>query len=469
MTTGSQQMMWRTASPFASVRVRIAGGFVLLIAILGGVVGASIWLVQAYRADLAEMEARSNIASLLQETKVDAVFAGAALEQYILTGDETSLQDIRKRSTSALSSLTQAMNLAKEGDPEQQARLEQIVQDSIAAANAIDQVLTVRQNAGQEAAAEVMQKATPWLTTFWQDMEDLSAYEREQAALLRQRADRMGNLALSFLIVSGVVGAGFGMAASYVIARSIIQPLSRLGRAAKAVAAGDLSVRAETQGPPELAELAQTLNYTIAALEQRERELVASNEEIKERNRQLLEARSLAASDALTGLGNHRSFHEAIRREVYAVDLHGGRVSVIMMDLDGFKAVNDTLGHLAGDKILRECAAIFTLVVRPECVYRYGGDEFAVILPGVREEEAAEIAERLRRAIGSRQDGGLKHVSISLGVASYPESAGSAEELIYRADAAMYSAKAAGKDRVTRWESIAAGGQGAPAAATPER
>lgn len=464
-----RQNVGRTASPFASVRVRIAAGFVLLIGILGGVVSASVWLAQSYRSNLEQMEARSNIASLLQETTVDTVYAGASLEQYILTGDETALQDIRSRSASALDNLTQAAALAKEGDAEQQARLDQIVQDSIAAATAIDQVVTMRQKAGAEAAAQVMQKALPWLTEFWQDVEDLSAYEHQQTTLLRQRADHMGDLALSFLIVSGVAGAGFGMAASYVIARSIIQPLSRLGRAAKAVATGDLSARAETEGPTELTELAQTLNYTIATLEQREKELLASNEDLKERNRQLLEARSLAATDALTGLGNHRSFHEAIRREAYALDLHGGHVSVIMMDIDGFKTVNDTMGHLEGDRILRECAAAFTQVVKREHLYRYGGDEFAVILPGVREAEAAEVAERLRRAIGARPEGGLKHVSISLGVASYPENAGSAEELIYRADAAMYSAKAAGKDRVGRWEFISASGQGAPAAATPQR
>ena len=181
---------------------------------------------------------------------------------------------------------------------------------------------------------------------------------------------------------------------------------------------------------------------------------MTSNEELKERNRQLMEARALAATDALTGLSNHRAFHEAIRREVYTVDLHGGTVSVVMLDLDGFKAVNDALGHLEGDKVLRECAAAFTQVVRRECVYRYGGDEFAVILTGVGEEEAAAIAEQLRRVVAQRGGDGVRRVSISLGVATYPENARSAEELIYRADAAMYWAKAAGKDRVGRWDAV---------------
>ena len=441
-------------NPLASVRGRIAGGFVLLIAILGGAVGTSVWLVQDYRSDLAQMEARSNIVSLLQETKVDAVYAGASVEQYILTGDEKALEDIRNRSSSALNYLTQAAALAKEGDPEQQARLDQIVQDSIVAATAINQVVTMRQNVGPDAAAEVMQRALPWLTQFWQDMEALGAYEREQASLLRQRADRMGKVAVWSLSLSGALGAALGAAAAYLIARSIIRPLSGLEKAAHAVAIGDLTARAEVNGPRELARLAHTLNYTIGALQQRERELMTSNEELKERNRQLMEARALAATDALTGLSNHRAFHEAIRREVYTVDLHGGTVSVVMLDLDGFKAVNDALGHLEGDKVLRECAAAFTQVVRRECVYRYGGDEFAVILTGVGEEEAAAIAEQLRRVVAPRGGDGVRRVSISLGVATYPENARSAEELIYRADAAMYWAKAAGKDRVGRWDAV---------------
>lgn len=456
MSTGEQgrlkEAIDRRGNPLASVRGRIAGGFVLLIAILGGAVGTSVWLVEAYRSDLAQMEVRSNVVSLLQETKVDAVYAGASLEQYILTGDEKALEDIRNRSSSALDYLTQAAALAKEGDPEQQARLDQIVQDSIVAATAINQVVTMRQRVGPDAAAEVMQRALPWLTQFWQDMEDLSAYEREQASLLRQRADQMGKVAVWSLSLSGALGAALGAAAAYLVARSIIRPLSGLEKAANAVAIGDLTARAEVDGPRELARLARTLNYTIGALEERERELITSNEELKERNRQLMEARAMAATDALTGLPNHRAFHEAIRREVYTVDLHGGAVSVVMLDLDGFKAVNDALGHLEGDKVLRECAAAFTQVVRRECVYRYGGDEFAVILTGVGEEEAAAIAEELRRAVAQRGGDGVRRVSISLGVATYPENARSAEELIYRADAAMYWAKAAGKDRVGRWD-----------------
>jgi len=469
MTADKEKAIFWAARLFMSVRVRVAVGFVLLIAILGIVVGISVWLVGSYRSSLAEMDARANIASQLEQTKVDAVYAGASIEHYILTGDPTRLDEIRKRSAAAMEHLTRAAALADASDRQEKDHIAQLVSDAVASSAAINEVILVRDAAGPDAASQTMQAALPSLNEFWAHMEDTTQFEHQQAALLRDRADRVGRLALWFLIVSGVAGAGFGIAGSYLIARSILQPLSRLGGVAKAVAAGDLSARAPAGGPTELAELAQTLNYTIATLEQREKELMASNEELKERNRQLLEARSLAASDALTGLGNHRSFHEAIRREVYAVDLHGGHVSVIMMDIDGFKAVNDTMGHLEGDKILRECAAVFTQVVKREHVYRYGGDEFAVILPGMREAEAAEVAERLRRAIASRAESGLKHVSISLGVASYPENAGSAEELIYRADAAMYSAKAAGKDRVSRWEQVGAVAHGAPAAGPPGR
>lgn len=464
MASGNERTV-RRASLLASVHVRVAAGFVLLIAILGTVVGASVWLVGAYRADLAEMDARSAIASQLEQTKVDAVYAGASIEHYILTGDQTRLDEVRRRSAAAMEHLTRAAALANASDPQERDHINQLVSDGIAAAASLNQVILMRDAAGPDAAAQAMAAALPKLNDFWAHMEDTTDFEHQQAARLRDRANRMGSAAFWFLIIWGVLGAGAGIAASYLIARSILAPLSRLARAAKAVASGDLSARAEPGGPRELAELADTLNYTINALAQREKELLASNEELKERNRQLLEARSLAATDALTGLGNHRSFHEAIRREVYAVDLHGGAVSVIMLDIDGFKNVNDSLGHLEGDKILRECAAAFTGVVRRECVYRYGGDEFAVILPGAREAEAVEVAERLRRAVAARPESGLRRVSISLGVASYPENAGSAEELIYRADAAMYWAKAAGKDRVGRWETVTASGQQAPAAA----
>jgi diguanylate cyclase (GGDEF)-like protein len=204
-------------------------------------------------------------------------------------------------------------------------------------------------------------------------------------------------------------------------------------------------------GPRELAHLGHTLNFMVEKLEQRERELVRSNDELQQRNRQLVDARTQAATDGLTGLRNHRKFHERVREEVTHAEAEGGNTGLVMLDLDGFKKINDSEGHLAGDEILRKVSVVLAEVAGIQHTYRYGGDEFAVLLPGSDREQTAETAEQMRGAVESRIGGDGLPLTVSLGVAAYPETAGSAEELIYRADAAMYHAKGAGKNRVAAW------------------
>jgi diguanylate cyclase (GGDEF)-like protein/PAS domain S-box-containing protein len=199
----------------------------------------------------------------------------------------------------------------------------------------------------------------------------------------------------------------------------------------------------------------EALNRSLEAkVRERTEELRLANEKLQERNRQLLDARAQAATDSLTGLWNHRAFHERIRKEVRLAQETGSPLGVIMMDIDDFKRINDSYGHLAGDQMLRELAVTITEVTKREDTYRYGGDEFALLLPSVESQGVSEIAERLRRAVERRTNGEGDRVTVSLGVASFPDSAASAEELIYGADAAMYWAKSGGKNRVAGWDKL---------------
>ncbi|MFQ5791799.1 MAG: diguanylate cyclase, partial [Acidobacteriota bacterium] len=183
-------------------------------------------------------------------------------------------------------------------------------------------------------------------------------------------------------------------------------------------------------------------------------ELRASNEELRRRNRELQNARAQAATDALTGLGNHRLFHERTQDAVRRAQEDDNSVGLVMLDIDDFKLANDSMGHQAGDNILREIALALIGTVGEEKAYRYGGDEFAVLLPAVDHRKAAVVAERLRRASEKRTRGNGNEITVSLGVASFPDVAASVQELIYGADAAMYWAKAAGKNRVGHWSKL---------------
>jgi diguanylate cyclase (GGDEF)-like protein len=164
-----------------------------------------------------------------------------------------------------------------------------------------------------------------------------------------------------------------------------------------------------------------------------------------------------ARTDALTGLGHHGSFMVDLGREVAAA-LAGRRpLGLCMVDLDGFKRVNDNLGHLAGDALLIGLAARMRGVIRGgKGLYRFGGDEFAILLPGADRASAAAVGQRLRRAVSEQPfalgDGQKIPITCSIGVASIVQDAVEPRALIAAADAALLYAKARGKNRVMEAE-----------------
>ncbi|MEK7247622.1 MAG: diguanylate cyclase, partial [Chloroflexota bacterium] len=219
--------------------------------------------------------------------------------------------------------------------------------------------------------------------------------------------------------------------------------------------------------PREFAHLGSVLNEMMSAIEVRTGDLREANRKLRSQNKELADVRIQAATDPLTGLGNHRSFHKTLRDEAAFAASQGAPLGLIIIDLDGFKEVNDSLGHLAGDQLLREVAVALTRVVDRDRTYRYGGDELSVILPGDDQATTVETAERLKGAILGVSAPG-HGITASFGVACFPESASTSEELVYRADTAMYWAKSAGKNRVSSWSDVA-GSVGASARQANER
>lgn len=158
--------------------------------------------------------------------------------------------------------------------------------------------------------------------------------------------------------------------------------------------------------------------------------------------------------DPLTGLWNHARFQELLLWAVQSANLQKTQLSVLFFDVDDFKKYNDQLGHQQGDRALRFVAeTAFRALRKSDTLARYGGEEFAVILPGAGQDEAMEVAEKIRAQIEAKSTGilnmqTLKTITVSIGVATYPQNALEREKLIYCADAALYEAKRAGKNRV---------------------
>ncbi len=156
-----------------------------------------------------------------------------------------------------------------------------------------------------------------------------------------------------------------------------------------------------------------------------------------------LQATRLASIDPLTGVGNHRHFHECLAQALAEAGGSGGTLSLCVIDVDDFKRINDRLGHPAGDAVLARIAAVLR---RDAAAFRLGGDEFALILPDRRQDQCLEVATAVSARIAALSFEGIGSVTISTGVAAFPDQAADQEELIRFADSALYWAKEQGKN-----------------------
>jgi diguanylate cyclase (GGDEF)-like protein len=177
--------------------------------------------------------------------------------------------------------------------------------------------------------------------------------------------------------------------------------------------------------------------------------------DITDRTRLLLELRRDAQTDELTGVANRRCFVGAIETEFKRAIRHGGFFSVIILDMDHFKAINDSYGHGAGDSVLTSVAMHIVSCLRQiDLMSRYGGDEFAILLPETQSDGAFEAAEKIRKVVSDttvKSGGNMIQVTASLGLATYvPGRSTDWVQLLNEADQALYRAKAEGRNRVVR-------------------
>lgn len=166
----------------------------------------------------------------------------------------------------------------------------------------------------------------------------------------------------------------------------------------------------------------------------------------------------LSLTDELTGCGNRRMLAREMEREIKRADRYGRSLGLIILDIDHFKMVNDSYGHLTGDSIIRKLGRLVQEQIREidSCI-RYGGEEFVVLLPETDPAGALSVAEKLRSAVIGTPfvvKGATHWVTISLGVAVYPQHAADGDELIQHADDALYGAKKAGRNRTIVYESV---------------
>lgn len=263
-------------------------------------------------------------------------------------------------------------------------------------------------------------KELPWGLVIHQN------YNHVFAGVIQSR-ERIILIAILFSLVIGLCAS--------IVAGQIIFPLHALTQGVLQVANGGLDVRLDVQRNDEFGMVTEMFNEMVTRLRQSQQELEA-----------------LATTDTLTKLANRKQIMTSLETHIEYFRRYGTDFSVLMIDIDHFKLINDTHGHLAGDAVLVQLAQIFREVLRSiDIAGRYGGEEFLIILGQTDIRKAMPTAERIRLAVEQHvfihQDIQLR-VTISTGVAGITQGDDADNGLISRADSALYEAKAAGRNRV---------------------
>ncbi len=264
--------------------------------------------------------------------------------------------------------------------------------------------------------------------------------QRVQVALLFASASVLGAVTVLVAAQSFV-----GPSASSAVAAVVVAMAVMMG-----VAGYFLATRLGSRGV-HLAGMGEVSSYTRgleAAVNERTAELEAANKELQR----------LATTDGLTGLLNHRAFQEVLAFELLRAQRHPRSLVLCMLDIDHFKTFNDGLGHPAGDEVLRSVAKLLEERLRAiDIVARYGGEEFAIILLDSSAEDGLRTANKIRDVFRDRPFPGEENqpsgkLTVSVGVAAYPEHAQTQPELIEMADIALYEAKRRGRDQAVCYQ-----------------
>jgi diguanylate cyclase (GGDEF)-like protein len=337
-----------------------------------------------------------------------------------------------------------ALQHALAGAPEAHALAERARDDWSRADEVAQDVLSRRWPPGAANGLDLARRfetsvaaATDRLSAATDDLERDLASDHADAERAYERTEWIAGIAAGISLLAMVAGV-------LTIGRLLRVSVDRLVDGAARFASGDRDHRIDVQVPPELHRVAEEFNHMILRIRDSEAALA-----------------DLARRDRLTGLLNRRAYDEAIADALARRQRLNDDVAILLLDIDHFKRVNDTLGHAAGDEVLRAIAALVTAQVRQiDTVCRIGGEELVVILQDATRSIATAMAERIRAAVehgAMAADGTPLAVTVSIGVAVADDD-GDAAALLARADAALYDAKQGGRNRIAIAREPDAGG-----------
>jgi len=309
-----------------------------------------------------------------------------------------------------------------------------------------------------QPSLDAFNQTASWLNNAGIELEKATADKANEP-----RLNTITQVQTSNFTVFSLVGAAFliSILLSSWLALSLSRSISHLQAAAKEIGKGNLDVVVDLPGEDSMGDLANTFNQMTHDLQHAYEDLnsqnIALNEEISSRKYIEKELHQQATTDPLTGILNRRAFFEKANQEVARSQRYLKPLSILMLDIDHFKRINDNFGHHNGDKVLRRFAQEAKKPLRTnDYISRVGGEEFAITLPETNLASAEKIAERVRHIVKELKipiDQHLIDLTVSIGVAEYGSEETDIHPMLQRADQALYRAKEAGRNRVFLEES----------------
>lgn len=429
------QDFWRKRS----LRFWLATGMVLAVLPLAISSGAAHMLYhRRIIRPLADIvSGHRSILQPLQSLQLILWDVSGTVDEYAVDGDARHVKEFQKQEGKINADLKSLENAVKQRDIQAEP-IQKVRKDWLATSEIAKSILSA--GVRPKEAAPTANLVNELQANIDKLAEQLNATYDD----LRVRSDHaygqvIKTLGFSDYLVAGAFGVSFLfiILGAQVIDRTLVASTDRLVSAALRLASGDRSQRVQVLIPPELVSVASAFNTMIAQIQEQEAVLSRA-----------------ATIDGLTGLLNRREFDRLLAEEIQRSERYGSTMSLIMIDIDNFKAFNDTFGHQGGDDALCVVASTLEKQVRElDKVCRFGGEELAVILPASDAESARRIAERLRASVAAEEinlhDSQVAKVTVSLGVASYPVCGESPESLLRAADFALYQSKQLGRNCVS--------------------
>lgn len=428
---------------------RIIFLLLFVIVISGTFPVVALFMLNRFERDFKRyVTEQSNDFIALKEVKTHLLIYDAGLWKFVATGDRSlfskmkSLETSIERDLQDLFQKSHSDSLSRAKIQKVQVATRQYFADVAEIAKSQNEVRKLALNQ-QQTVDQIMREINALLGSTQDDLVGASAQLREKLATLTFLAISMAGLFLPLLAL-----------ATYLIYRSTAVPIRKICDRLGSVRVDDHQTIVQMIADMRLLSVSRPYNDEIAMLG---RKISEFGNAINEKNEELSR---LIITDEKTQLFNFRYFKSQLHQEFVRARRFKEPFSIIMVDVDKFKHYNDTNGHLLGDEVLKKVARL----IRQECretdvPARFGGEEFAVLLPRTDKDEAKAVAERIRKAIEDevfinqeKQPGG--NLTASLGVATFPNDAGSEEELLGVADVALYEAKSRGRNRSLHYSDL---------------